>query len=150
MLISYSQRDKKWATKVMTPSKLTIGRYGCTTTCIADLSTYFGDNLTPANVCDKIKYTRDGLVLWASASFKTFKFSLREYGQKDANIKKALSDPNMAVILQVSYGSHWVVATGYDAVNNVFKIADPFYGDRSTMKRYGNNITGASYFVRNK
>lgn len=150
MLTSFNQRDARWANKVMKPSNLQLGRYGCTTTCIADLSTYFGDNLTPANVCDKIKYTKDGLIIWQSVNFKTFGFWQRQVGRKDADIKHALQDKNMAVILQVANGSHWVVCTGYDAVNNIFKIADPFFGDRSTMKRYNNNITGASYFVRNK
>lgn len=38
MLISFNQRDKKWASKIMKPSNLQLGRYGCTTTCIADIS----------------------------------------------------------------------------------------------------------------
>lgn len=147
MLIIYSQRDKKWANKVMVPSKLTLGRYGCTTTCIAMAGSYFGETLTPANVCDKIKYTKDGLILWDSCTFKRFKFYFREYGRKDVNIKNALLDRDLIVLLQVANGSHWVLATGYNSVNKVYKIADPWDGGRTTTKRYG-NITGASYFKR--
>lgn len=147
-MISYSQRDQRWGNKKMLPSALKLKDFGCTTTAIADLSTYFGDNFNPAQVCDRVKYTKDGLIIWASCKFKTFSFWFREQGRNDTNIKNALADPNIAVILQVAYGKHWVVATGWDSVNKIFKIADPLYGDRSTMKRYGNSITGAAYFKR--
>ncbi len=124
-----------------------MGRFGCTTTCIADLSTYFGDNLTPDQVRAKIKYTVNGLVIWQSCNFKNFKFWFREYGRHDQNIKNALADPDIAVILQVDNGAHWVVCTGMDILGR-FKIADPFFGDRSTVARYKNSITGAAYFKR--
>ena len=124
-----------------------MGRYGCTTTRISDLSTYFGDNLNPAQVCDRIKYTPAGLIMWESVKFPKFKFWFREYGRKDTNIKNALADPNLAVILQVDKGAHWVVATGNYAPK-VFTIADPWFGDRSTTNRYANSITGAAYFKR--
>lgn len=144
---SFSQRDPKWSQKRLGDSQLTMGRFGCTTTAIADLSTYFGDNLNPGQMVQKIKYLQ-GLVVWASCVFKTFKFERREYGRYDARILAALRNPDTAVILQVNKGAHWVVATGYDSVEKVFKIADPWFGDRSTMKRYGDSITGAAYFRR--
>lgn len=143
---SFSQRDKRWSQKKLGNSSLTMGRFGCTTTSIADLSTYFGDNLNPAQIADKIKYTKDGLVMWPTCVFNKFEWWFREYGRKEVNIRNALADPKLAVILQVNNGAHWVVATGYDKLNRIFKIADPWFGDRSTMKRYGNSITGASYF----
>lgn len=145
MLTSFSQRDKKWANKKMGISPLTLGRYGCTTTCIADLSTYFGENLNPAQVCDIIKYTPTGLILWQSCKFKKFAFWFREFGRKDVNIRNALADPNLTVILQVANASHWVVATGLNPGGG-YRIADPWLGDRSTTARYGQNITGAAYF----
>lgn len=146
MLKSFSQRDQAWANLTLKPSKLTMGRFGCTTTCIADLSTYFGDNLNPAQVNAKIKYTADGLIIWQSCSFNTFVFERREFGRNEKNIKAALQDPNRAVILQVASGSHWVVCIG--EIAGIFKIADPWLGDKSSMARYNNNITGAAYFKR--
>lgn len=143
-MISYSQRYPQWATQKLGDSSLTLGRYGCTTTCIADLSTYFGDNLTPLQVEQKIKYIQ-GLVIWSSCVFSKFAFERREYGRNDQNIALALKDPNKAVILNVASGSHWVVATGGTVL---YSIADPWFGDKSTMKRYGNDITGAAYFYR--
>ncbi len=143
---SYSQRDPRWANVRLGASNLFMGRYGCTTTCIADLSTYFGDNDNPAEVAQRLQYTT-GLIIWGSCKFPHFHFERREFGRNDANIKAALRDPNRAVILQVQNGSHWVVATG-NALLGGYKIADPWFGDFSTTRRYGNSITGAAYFRR--
>ena len=146
---SFSQRDPRWAAAKLGQSPLTIGRYGCTTTCIANLSTYFGDNLNPLQISQAIKYTPDGLVLWPSCKFARFAFWFREYGRNETNIKNALADPNLAVILQVANGTHWVVVTGKpNFFNRHFKIADPWFGDRSDMRRYGDSITGAAYFKK--
>lgn len=144
MFKNFSQRDPRWATIKLGSSSLTMGRYGCTTTCIADLSFYFGDNLTPDLMVKKIQYTKDGLIIWQSCDFSTFKFERREYGRSDKNIKSALSDNNRAVILEVD-NSHWVVATS--SLVTSYKIADPWFGDISTTKRY-QKITGAAYFAR--
>lgn len=146
MLKSFSQRDQAWAAMIMQPSRLTLGRYGCTTTCIADLSTYFGYALNPGQISKMLKYTPDGLIIWQTADFSSFRFDHREIGRNDANIRAALNDPTMAVILQVAHGSHWVVAIGEQA--GMFKIADPWVGDKASMARYNNNITGAAYFKR--
>ncbi len=142
---SFSQRDPAWASQHLGGSNLTIGRYGCTTVSISMLSTYFGDNLNPSQVANKIKYT-NGLIIWGSCVFNHFRFDRREYGRNDANIKAALKDPNRAVILEVQNGSHWVVATGNSWLGG-YKIADPWFGDFSTTSRY-KNITGAAYFKR--
>lgn len=147
-MLSYSQRDPKWANKFLGSSKLTIGRFGCTITSIADLSTYFGDNYTPFDVSKICKFTPAGLLYWNSCQFGSFRFVSREYNRDDNKILQHLKDPNLAVILEVAGRSHWVVATGTEGHTNLYKIADPWLGDRSTMKRYNNNITGAAYFRR--
>ena len=145
MLTIYSQRNPKWVNKIMKPSKLTLGRYGCTTTSIAMAGSYFGEKLTPADVCEKIKYTPDGLIIWSTCEFKKFKFVVREYGRKDQNIIAGLNDPNMIVLLQVADGSHWVLCTG--KYGKDYRIADPWDGVRKLSSVY-QNITGASYFER--
>lgn len=145
-MISYSQRDPRWASKPLGASKLTIGRYGCTTSCIADISTYFEDNLNPLQVSQKIKYTKDGLILWQTCVFPKFRFERREYGRNNKNIRAALNDPSRAVLLEVANGSHWVVATS--VYGSDYKIADPWNGDTAISNRY-NNITGAAYFKMN-
>ena len=145
---SYSQRDPSWANIKIGNSNLTIGRFGCTLTSIADLSTYFRDFLTPLAVRNICKFTPNGLLIWESCVFENFRFESREYGRFDHNIQQALKDPDRAVILQVANGSHWVVATGKPLFGNKYKIADPWLGDFTDMSRYGNNITGAAYFKR--
>lgn len=147
-MISYSQRDPHWANDKIKGTKLTIGRFGCVITSIADLSTYFYPALTPHEVNNKVKFTKDGLIIWASCNFDNFIFAGRERGANWQNIKRAIKDPYQAVILEVANGSHWVVATGWTLWGNSFKIADPWIGDRATMARYDDDITGAAYFQR--
>ena len=147
-MLSFSQRDPRWATRLIGGSFLTLGRYGCTITCIADLSTYFGDNLTPLQVNKICKFTSGGLVYWASCRFAHFVFDRRAYGRSNLQIHTALKDPDRAVLLQVASASHWCVATGWQKEIADFKIADPWLGDFSNMARYGKDITGAAYFKR--
>lgn len=146
-MISYSQRDPQWAEKKLGTTNLTLGRFGCTITSIADLASYFGDNLTPPQVADICKFTPGGLLIWTTCKFGHFQFERREFNRHDVNIKAAIADPNRAVILQVANGSHWVVATS-PSIMGIYNIADPWLGDRSTVRRYG-NITGSAYFRRN-
>lgn len=145
---TYSQRDPGWAYFNIKGSKLSIGRFGCTLTAVADLSTYFGDNFTPNDINQKTNFTSGGLIIWNSCFYPTFHFERREYGRNDENILRAIQDPSAAVILQVAEGSHWVVATGWQKENKTFKIADPWLGDFSNLARYNNSITGAAYFRR--
>ena len=147
-MLSYSQRDPRWASESINGSGLSIGRFGCLITCIADLSTYFGDNLLPPQINAKCKFTSGGLLYWLSADFSTFVFNRRAYGRNDTEILQAIKDPTRAVVLQVASGSHWVVATGWQKEIKGFKIADPWLGDNSNMARYKKSITGAAYFVR--
>lgn len=145
-MIKLSQRDPKWASGILGKSKLTMGRYGCTTTCLSMLSDYFNMYLNPAEMSRKIKYTIDGLIIWASVYFPTFKFEKRVYGFKTEPIDISLKDPKKAVILQVQ-GNHWVVALGRIPLTNTYRIADPWFGDVSTTLRYKNQITGSAHFI---
>lgn len=145
---SYSQRDWRWSFKKIKGSKLTIGRFGCVITGIADLSTYYGDNLNPAQVNEHCEFTQSGLILWRSCRFNNFIFDRREYSRNDGRIRQALYEPGKSVLLQVQNARHWVVAIGEDIKNRLFRIADPYYGDRADMSRYNNDITGAAFFKR--
>lgn len=148
MMKSFSQREPLWAYEKIKGSELTIGRFGCLITCIADLSTYFQDNLTPLDINAICKFTNSGLLYWDSAVFGHFKFRKRERFRNDKGITDALKDPLSAVLLEVANGSHWVVGVEHYANNGVYKIADPWLGDWSSTKRYADNITGSAYFSR--
>lgn len=117
------------------------------------LTSYFMPIINPNDLADlrsanHINYTKDGLILWQSCHFVNFKFDRREFGRNDQSIVAAIKNPNTAVILEVNH-SHWVVAVGKNWITGNYKIADPWFGDLSTIARYKNNITGAAYFIHN-
>ena len=148
MIVSFPQRDPQWAALKISPSDLTIGRFGCVITALASMSAGFGDNLTPPEVADKCKFTDGGLIIWQFCDFSSFEWVHREYFRNDRKIGPALSDANRAVLLQVNEGAHWVLGLGYDKMRESYVIADPWFGDMCVMSRYKNSITGASYFRR--
>lgn len=146
MMSIYSQRDQRWAAQEIGLSGLTIGRYGCTITCLAMLASYFGQDINPGAMETLLKFTPQGLIIWQSADFAKFAFESRVRYRDNALISAALKDPKRAVILEVAGHSHWVVATGWQPETNCFKIADPWLGDHSNMKRYGDVINGMAFF----
>ena len=144
-----SQRDPLWAEKHLGASDLTVGRYGCTTTCISMLTSYFGGYSSPLEIASNAyNYTKDGLIIWSHLSFPFMRPVQREYGRNDAGIQAALGDPNRAVILQVNNGQHWVVAVKKNKFGYDYTIIDPWDGQKKNcLANYG-NITGAEYFER--
>lgn len=131
-------------------SKLTVGRYGCTTTSLAMLSDYFKCYMSPKDIAShKDWYTKGanaGLVIWQALSFPKMAFLKREYGENDNAIQQAINDPNKAVILEVADSSHWVVAIKYSPLWKDYLIADPWTGTKVWAKSKYRNITGAAYF----
>lgn len=139
-----SQRDPQWSAHKIGSSTLTIGRYGCTLTCLSMLTDYFQHFGTPAQIAEhKDWFTKDGLVKWDKLNLKAMTFEKRLYGRNDAEIEKSLKDPNKAVILQVE-NYHWVVCLGKDVFGR-YRIADPWFGDKASINRY-KIITGSAHF----
>lgn len=147
-MIKLSQRDLRWSNYVMAPSHLTLGRYGCTTTCISMLSDYFGCFESPESVAkNHLKYNAQGLILWATINFSKMAFKWREYTFNPVMIDESLKDPNKAVILQVNNGAHWVVAIRKVPFSKHYFIVDPWDGKVKTTAAY-KNITGSAHFIR--
>lgn len=144
-----SQRDPRWSAIKLGASQLTVGRYGCTTTCLSMLSDYFGGFLSPADIAPRASwYTPDGLVNWEKLDFSNMKFSARYKLRNDDVINYALKDPNRAVMLNVSGGSHWVVALRKTLFGNSYICADPWDATKvDVIKKYG-DVTGCAVFVR--
>lgn len=151
MMQYLSQRNPNWASVKMAPSQLTLGRYGCTSTCISMLSDYFGCFKSPSEMIwsKVIKYTIDGLILWNSLFMPCFKFEKRLYGFHKAEIDKSLADPNKAVILEVANRSHWVVALRKNFWGNDYWICDPWDGKKKLCLKTYRNITGSAHFNGN-
>jgi ABC-type bacteriocin/lantibiotic exporter with double-glycine peptidase domain len=140
-----SQRDPTWSNVKLGASPLTIGRYGCTTTGLSMLSDYFYCYMRPDQIAAQTNwYTPQGLVIWGNLDFKHMEFVKRGFGWKTNEIEAAIKSPDMAILLEVN-NAHWVVALS-KALLGAYRIADPFFGDKSTTKRYGNAITGYAIF----
>lgn len=145
----YCQRDQQWAADKLGASTLTIAGWGCTTSSVAMIATYFGEAITPPMLAHNVhNYTKDGLILWKNLSFKKMKFDYRYYTDDRKVIDAALKDPNKAVILQVNNGAHWVVAMRKTLLGNDYVILDPWTGKKSTAIGQYHNITGCAVFSR--
>ncbi len=141
-----SQQDPQWAKFKLGQSSLTVGRYGCTTTCLSMLSDYYGVYKDPVAIQGFLKYTPDGLIIWESLNLSPMKFGKRLRERNDAEIQISLKDPKKAVILEVNH-SHWVVATS-KFLGNTYWIADPWTGTRRLSTAYNGNITGSAHFYK--
>lgn len=148
-MLYLSQLDLRWAADKLGASKLTLARWGCTTTCISMLSDYFGCYRTPKELAhDASNYNSDGLIIWGNLGFPKMRFTVREHGHHRTNILKAMKEKNSAVILQVNNGQHWVVGLRPALIGNDYIVLDPLGGKKvSAKKKYG-NVTGAAYFSR--
>lgn len=141
-----SQRDPRWSAIKMKPSSLTLGRYGCTTTCISMLSDFYGCFVNPGKAAgENIKYTGTGLIMWDKINFPNFKFEKRRYGFSKTEIDYSLDRPALSVILEVD-SSHWVVALRRVPFTNLYWIADPWDGKKKLSSAY-KKITGSAHFI---
>ena len=148
MIKPLSQRDPKWSLNKLGISDLTVGRYGCTTTCISMLSEYFKCYQRPDQLATKtLNYTKDGLILWKSIdNLAHMKFEKRLYGRNDAEIMESLKDPNKAVIFEVER-RHWVTAIRKNRFSNSYKVIDPWFGDYCRVDGRYKGITGSAHFI---
>lgn len=139
-----SQRDPRWASLRLGASKLTIGRWGCTTTCIAMI-----DGTTPDLLAhNAANYTKDGLVLWQAISrqLKNSVFEVRDVGYNEAKINEFLKAGTHHVLFEVNDGAHWVVAKSRTLTGNDYLVIDPWDGKECKVKARYKNITKAVYF----
>lgn len=148
-MIYLSQRDPKWVNEKLGQSSLTVGRYGCTTTCISMLSDYFGCYKSPIVLAHNVaNYTKEGLVIWQNLSFPKMKFVKRTFGENMAEIVSAMKDNDRAVMLNVSDGAHWVVGLSKKLLGNDYVMLDPWTGAKGSVKAVYRNVTGAAFFER--
>lgn len=148
-MIYLSQRDARWATWLLGKSKLTVGRFGCTTTCISMISDLFQGFVAPKDLAkDENLYTTNGLIIWGNLNLPTMKFVKRLRYRNDQEIRNSLNGANTAVILEVNYGQHWVVAVRKTWWKNDYVIVDPWTGRVGDAISDYKNITGSAHFAR--
>lgn len=148
MLTLLSQRDLRWASVKLGNSSLTMGRFGCTTTCLSMLTSYFGGFVFPDAIAKNGgNYTKDGLVVWQSLSFKDMQFVKRLQMFSSLDVDASIKGPDTAVILNVNDGTHWVVAIRKMPWGD-YLCADPWTGGYCLVKQRYHNIVGSSHFKR--
>lgn len=137
----FCQRDKRWADSFLGKTKRTMAAVGCTTTGCSMCGTYFREVILPGELCRKLDYTADALIIWASIGkvFRTMEFEWRFYTYDQARIDAALKHPLKTVLLNVDNGGHWVVALSRIPLTKKFWVADPWDGKR---KVYGGVVGG--------
>lgn len=141
-----SQSDPKWASKTIGDTNFTIGRLGCTISCLSMLSDYYGCYLPPDVLAKELVFTDEARVYWQPIKdHLCYEFTYRFYGKDYKRIDEALlGGEETTVILEVNK-SHWVWCIG-KVGTGVYRIADPIDGKIRTTERYGNNITGGATF----
>lgn len=144
-----SQRDPRWSSQRIGASNLTVGRFGCCLTSISMLSFYFNCFKSPLEIASNANnFTTEGLVNWNKLKFDNMKFAARIRGTPLAStIRDALKAPNKAIMLEVSNGSHWVVAVKYNWLGRLI-VCDPWDGKLCDVLKVYSNITGAALFQR--
>lgn len=148
-MVIINQLDKRWSSRKLGASALTFGAFGCTTSCILMLASYFGELVNPiAFAANAAHYTKDGLILWNSIGLKSMKFVWRfKVNPGDAVIREALKNPNKGILLEVN-NKHWVLALRPTFFGKDYVCADPWGGVKcDVLKKYG-NITGAAIFEK--
>lgn len=142
-----SQRDPRWAGKRIGASTLTIGRFGCTITDLAQLSTRWGRPLTPDKIAEnKNWFTSGGLIIWRNLQIAGMKFERRLYGFQLVQIVNDLK-AGKGVLLQVNDGAHWILAERKMWFRNDFVSSDPWTGEPCAAIGDYHNITGSAHFA---
>lgn len=149
-MLHLSQSDKRWSLVKIGKTLLTLGRWGCTITCIAMLSSFFGFYLSPIEIAKfPGLFNADGKIIWSMIEklFKgKFKFVWRYYKRNDKAIRESIAGATTCVILEVRNGSHWVVATG--VYGNDYYCIDPVDGKKKLVIANFGNITGSAHLIK--
>jgi len=146
--INLKQGDKEWEDVTIGKTAIKLKDQGCTITCLAMLSYWYGDYKKPSWIAKNLDYTATGLVYWKSMNGKLpMNFVYRYYTRDDSKIKSILYSRDNACILEVNNHSHWVVLVGYSRLYG-YKIADPIDGTTKYLSKYYKNISGFTEVTR--
>lgn len=140
----YSQNDPLWRWKKIGKSPWTLGQKGCVTTDVSMSVSYFGQEIIPGIMVDKLNYTTGGLLLWESVKNVGLKFLWRGFKYEPAKIDEALKNPKKTCLLNVDRGAHWVLGIYRVPFMNKFWVADPFTGKR----KFYSGVVGYSILTK--
>lgn len=158
--MNISQLDLRWASSKLGASPLTVGHYGCTTSCVSMVSADLDCYKSPLDLAkNAANYTDGGLIIWNNLN-KVFegkmRFVWRGYGYKGPGrvsemrdfdpLHAALNSPLQRVILQVNNGEHWVKLEKKNVFGNDWTAIDPLGGVSCQVLAKYKNITGYAIF----
>lgn len=140
----YRQVDEQWSRDTLGKTNYTIGRWGCTITCICMLWTrFYKDDFLPSRAAKQFKFTNDGRLYWSS-DFSGMKFIRRGYGDPAKELMKEYVSKEKGMIIEVNY-THWVVLY-YNGFLGPY-ILDPLDGK---MKRLYKHYRPTGYALFSK
>lgn len=131
----YLQTDKRWSGENLDSTSYKIGRWGCTVTSLNNGRLALKmPHLDPKQCSDKLSFTNDGLLLWASTkNVGVNMVSYSRYFNKE-RAEKALKAPDEFCIVELD-GWHWGLLWSLRAGT---WIHDPLFGVRPTWPKYKN------------
>ncbi len=146
-----NQRDARWKNKYLGFSKLTIGNYGCTITCLTMLINFVeGKNYGVDEVNDKLKTAKafqGALLIWSRVplAFPSLKWVKRGYNYNNIEVAFNVYVNDMPVMVEVNgakigASKHWVLFTGSGKAN------DPWFGKVISTSMYP--LTGYAIYGR--
>lgn len=140
------QKDPRWTMKKIGKTNLTIGRMGCTITCVSMVSDWFKCFKRPDELANLLSFTADGLLIWNSIEKELcFKLLKRFYGWDLASIDDGIKDDNKVSLLEVD-NSHWVLATKRIFNSKHYMTVDPLGGLPATLKY--KRVTGGAILIK--
>ncbi len=132
-----SQRDVSWRNILLGFSKTTtLGTHGCTVTGLTMIANYYGYDLTPDVVNEKLKavngYANTNLIIWSKIeeALPGLKFEWRGYSYDNEAVKNAL--PCLVEVdgARIGNSKHWVAYLGNQ------QMVDPWYGNIKSTTYY--------------
>jgi len=140
-----SQRDSRWAKKLIGKSNMTIFEVGCLITSVAMLYNHYGYRVTPADIASQsnrfFSNTAMMLIPWVAPPGMSY------YSISTSSIDKELEKrPVVVGVYAGPYGTHFVVLSKKSG--NDYIMYDPWYGpDLKFSSRYSkSSIYSASVF----
>lgn len=160
-ILPLSQRDPRWAKKLLGFSKNTIHSYGCTLTCFSMLLGYiYGFTNEPDLINTRLKSSGNyhpinnkhgaflnAYLVWANIPrlFSKIKFVKRGWNYNNTEVSYYIYIKKLPVLVEVNAAKigaakHWVLAIGGG------KIVDPWDGKVKSIYTYP--LTGYALFDR--
>lgn len=124
----FSQNNPLWKNDKLGSTNLSVGDYGCTTSCICTGGTWFGETITPKELASiHTLYTPTGLVIWNQIGkiFEKMEFLYRYYSFNENLVDEyVVKNPDTVVLLNVNNKKHWVFALKKTASG--YLCSDPY------------------------